>query len=98
IVLNAFLRHPVCKKSLSSLTKGDATKYRNERLQQVSPATLRRPWNPILHMFNYAIREWELPLRDHPFTRLRLDVGDGRRESRLRAGELHRLMEASKAN
>ena len=37
-VLNAFLRHPICARKLSELGKGDFARYRDERLEEVTPS------------------------------------------------------------
>jgi len=61
IVLNAFLRHPICQKRLSSITSADFASYREERLCCVEAATVKRQLNPIRHMFELARDEWGLP-------------------------------------
>jgi hypothetical protein len=42
IVLNAFLRDPICKKRVSELTQQDFAAYRDKRLLKVKPHTLKR--------------------------------------------------------
>ncbi len=37
IILNAFLRHPICKKTLADLSASDFTSYRDERLKVLTP-------------------------------------------------------------
>lgn len=97
IVLNAFLRDPMCSKKLSVLTTADFAAYRDRRLTCVSATTLARQLAPLSHMFNIAKREWELPLRNNPLSDLRTGAEGNRRERRLRIGELERLVSASKA-
>ena len=46
IVLNAFLRHPICKKKLSDLTPSDFANYRDERLKSIIPKSLKRQLAP----------------------------------------------------
>jgi len=97
VVLDAFLRHPICSRRLSELRTADFAAYRDERLQDIKPASLKRSLVPIRHLFGIARDEWGIPLRESPLKRLRLDVPDQRRERRLRPGELERLLSAAKA-
>src|SRR6185312_14220748 len=51
IVLTAFLRHAVCKKPLSQLTREDFGRYRDERLGSIKPTTLKREFSSLHNMF-----------------------------------------------
>lgn len=93
--LNAFLRHPICKKRLSDLSPSDFARYRDERLRQVSPVTLKRQLNPLRHMFRLARDEWDIPVPD-PLAKLHFKAVDVSRQRRLRAGELDLLLKHSK--
>jgi integrase len=97
VVLQAFLRHPICARRVSQLTTKDFAAYRDERLKTVQPATLNRQLNPIRHLFTIARKEWRLPIKENPLQDLELDAGDRRRERRLRKGEQDRLIAAAKA-
>jgi hypothetical protein len=46
IVLNAFLRHPICSRTLSTLRTEDFASYRDDRLQDITPASLKRSLAP----------------------------------------------------
>lgn len=96
IVLEAFLRHRICKKSLDKLTTADFAKYRDERLQKVVSATVKRQLNPIHHMFEIARHEWDIPLRANPLDKLSLNYIDRRRERRLKPDEKQRLLEGAR--
>ena len=87
-VLTAFLRHRICRKSLSQITAEDFAAYRDERLQTIKPSTLRRQFNPLQNMFEIAMIEWNLPIRENPVRRLRIASSDQRRERRLRVVSL----------
>lgn len=95
IELNAFLRHPICAKLLSDLSTADFAAYRDERLTQVKPTTIKRQLGPIRHLFRIALEEWGLPIRDNPLGKLRLNAPDNKRDRRLRAGELDKLVAAA---
>lgn len=93
-ILTAFLRHPICKKRLSDLTTADFASYRDQRLKDITSASLKRQLTPIRSAFRVAIKEWGLPLRTNPLSGLTLKAHDNRRERRLEDGELERLMKA----
>jgi len=88
IVLEAFLKHPICKRSVAELKTSDFSAYRDERLRVIQPVTLRRQLAPIQNLFEIARDEWGLPIRENPLAKLRLDKCTTRRERRLRAGEI----------
>ena len=96
IVLNAFLREPICKRPLSKLTPSDFIQYRNSRLKCVQSSTLRRQLNPIRHMFQIAINEWGIPLKENPLDKVTLKAKDNRRERRLKDGEYEKLLAAAR--
>jgi hypothetical protein len=60
IVLNAFLRHPICRKRLSDLSSSDFAAYRDDRLKRVTANTLRREFSPLHNLFEVAADEWGL--------------------------------------
>lgn len=98
IVLNAFLRHRICGKPLSEIGPGDFASYRDERLKAIKASTLRRELAPLHNMFELARDEWGLPLRENPLRKVRVASGQGRRERRLKNGELERLIIAARAS
>ena len=95
IILNAFLRHPICKKRLSELTTADFATYRDDRLKKITAKSLKRQLSPVSNMFRHARIEWEIPVKN-PLDGLRLKVTDNKRERRLRQGEIERLLSACK--
>jgi integrase len=95
IVLNAFLLHPICRRRLSEITTAHFAQYRDQRLNEVKPATLKRQLGPIRNLFNVARDEWELPIRENPLAKLKLYAIDKRRERRLRPGEQEKLIKVA---
>ena len=91
IVLTAFLRHPISRKSLAQITSKDFAVYRDERLKSIKPTTLKRELSPLQNMFEVARDEWGLPVRENPLSKIRVDIPFQRRERRLKDGELERL-------
>ena len=95
IVFNAFLKHPICSKSLAELRTEDFAEYRDERLRTIKASTLKRQLNPIHHAFEVARKEWGLPVKANPLKALNLKLTDKARERRLRQGETERLLAAT---
>jgi integrase len=95
IVLNAFLREKICKKLLADITPSDFIQYKNKRLKLVQSSTLKRQLNPIHHMFQIAINEWDIPLKGNPLDKVALKAKDNRRERRLEDGEYEKLLNAA---
>jgi integrase len=91
IILDAFLRHPLCSKRVSAISGSDFAAYRNERLQRIRPSSLKRQLSPLQNLFEVAKDEWGVPIRENPLTKLRLTSCQQRRERRLREGELEKL-------
>jgi integrase len=57
---------------------------------------LKRQLDPIHHLFEVAKDEWGLPIKANPLDQLKLKAPGQKRERRLRAGELERLLDAAK--
>jgi integrase len=96
IVLNAFLRHRICRKPLSEIETSDFASYRNERLTAIKASTLRRELAPLHNMFEIARDEWGLPLHENPLGKVRVTGAQQRRERRLKHGEFHQLIVAAR--
>lgn len=96
IILQAFLRHPICQKLLKSLKTKHFCAYRDERLEVISKASLQRQLNPLRNMFEVAMNEWCLPIPENPLDKVKLKAIDNRRERRLKDGELERILEAAR--
>jgi len=95
IILNAFLKDTICNKKLSNLSQSDFATYRDKRLKTIKPSSLKRQLAPIQNMFEIARIEWNIPLKDNPLDKLKLNAPDNKRERRLQVGEYDRLLEAA---
>lgn len=66
--INVVCRHPIADIRLSNLSGADFAKWRDERLKEVSSATVRREWNLLSSACNIAVKEWQWlpqnPMRD----------------------------------
>ena len=58
IILNAFLRHSICRRTLSNISTADFADYRDQKLKQISAVSLKRYLAVIHNMFEVAKYEW----------------------------------------
>ncbi len=96
LILNAFLRHSICRRPLTDVSTAHFAAYRDERLKCLKPASVKRALVPIHNLYEIARTEWDLPIRENPLGKLKFGDCDQRRERRLRPGELAALIEAAK--
>ncbi|WP_442577709.1 integrase [Mesorhizobium sp. ASY16-5R] len=102
IMLDAFLRHPICKKTLADLSTSDFTGYRDDRMSDgegekaITAKSVKRLLSPIQHMFSVAMEEWGVPLKENPLANFKLRVVDNKRQRRLLEGERDKLLQAGK--
>jgi integrase len=94
-ILNAFLRKPLAKRNLASITPKDFAEYRDERLRNISPSGLNRELVILNHLYETAKLEWGYPLPENPLSLIRKPRNNPPRERRLRAGEYERLIAAA---
>lgn len=87
-------RHAVSTIPAVRLNSEAVVRYRDERLQKVKPATVRRELAILRHCIEIAMREWSLPISINPAHRIRLPRADNARDRRLNEAEYRRLMEA----
>lgn len=70
IKINMFCNDEIANIKLADLTPGDFARWRDRRLKQVTPATVRREWNILSSAINIAIKEWGW-LKENPLTNLK---------------------------
>ncbi len=92
--IRALKKHPLAARSLASLRAVDFAKYRDERLKECSPATVKRELVIISHVFSTARKDWSLPV-ENPITDIRKPRAAKHRERRLLADEQARLLAAA---
>ena len=90
--INAFLRHKCSTLMLSEITSKTFAKYRDERLNDVTPSTLHREFTIYKHAFQVAINEWDIPLGSNPLLKVKLPKYDDKRSRRLETGEFDIMM------
>lgn len=86
-------QHPLASRSLGSLQAKDFARYRDQRLKEVSPNTVRLELALLSHLYTIAIKEWSLPLDHEPRNIRKPKPGPGR-ERRLQGDEEARLFKA----
>ena len=87
--------HTLGKRFLATIQGKDIAEYRNERLETISPATVRRELVILSHLFTVASKEWGMAGLGNPVQSIRLPSGRGvSRDRRLTPGEEEILLEA----
>ena len=79
---------------ISELRPYQITKYRDERLEEVSATTCLKDLSLISHVLNVAVREWGYNLTSNPVSKIRKPTAAKARTRRLEKGEEERLLES----
>ncbi len=95
IRIGAILRRDICHRTLAQLSSNDLAVYRDERLKDVAPATVRRELSLISHSIDIARREWGLYLHDNPVKLVRRPIPPKGRDRRLEGDEEEKLLTAA---
>lgn len=83
--------YPVlCRKQIAKITTDDMVYWRDDRLKQVQPATVRREGNLISALFTVARREWKW-LHESPMHDLKMPPPPAHRDRRITDDEIERL-------
>ena len=80
---------------LAELTSKEVAKYRDSRLKQVSPASLKRELTIFSQALTTASKDWGVPLPQNPVGMISLPKTDKARTRRLEIGEEQRLLETN---
>ena len=72
---------------LADLTSKEVTKYRDMRLKQVSPASLKRELTIFSQALSTASKDWGISLPQNPVQMISLPKADKARTRRLEVGE-----------
>lgn len=82
---------PLTSRTLASLTTADFSKWRDNRLKTVSPATVHRDLSLFSHVFTACSKDWGISI-DNPLKNMRKPVINNARQRRLEGDEEKRLM------
>ncbi|WON72755.1 site-specific integrase [Nitrosospira sp. Is2] len=89
-----WLKHPLARRSLSSLKGKDFAKHRDDRLlKRCSAGTLRLELALISHLYTIALKEWGIPVTN-PVSLIRKPTANNARTRRLEDDEEDRLLNA----
>lgn len=91
IRLRAICRRPIAEYALTNLTAERIAHYRDERLQQVAPATVVRELAYLSSIINHARKEWAFPI-PNPVSLVRKPFGGRGRDRVLTPHEQERLL------
>ncbi|MHB1606228.1 MAG: site-specific integrase [Leptospirales bacterium] len=87
--------HRLGKRFLATIQGKDIAEYRDERLESVSPATVRRELVILSHLFTVVSKEWGMSGLGNPVQSIRLPSGRGvSRDLRKHPGEEKALLDA----
>ena len=95
VAIRQWLSHPLAKRSLASIRGSDIATWRDERLKNVSPNTVRLDLALLSHLFTIAIKEWGMTGLVNPVQQIRKPKLPKGRDRRLKSGELERILESS---
>jgi integrase len=94
--IDSLLRAPLAKLYVRDATPMVFSTYRDLRLSQVSPETVRKELQILSHMFTVAEREWGLALAGNPIAQIKRPAPSEARTRRVLAGEYRRLETAAR--
>jgi len=80
--IKAWKADSLAKRSLASLRGADFSKWRDARLESVSPATVRLDLALLSHLFTYAAKEWGIGVTN-PVQSIRMPKVSNARERRF---------------
>lgn len=83
--IGAFMSHPLATRIVASIRGADIARYRDERLTQVSPSTVKRDLVILSHLFEIARKEWAIHT-PNPVREIKLPPSAKPRNRRLQSG------------
>lgn len=87
-------RAAIAELSLAAATPDKFAEYRDQRLTEVAPATVRKEMALLHHMYRIAQHEWNLPLSANPLAELKAPPQGLPRNRRLTDEEASQLLDA----
>ncbi|MEC9021987.1 MAG: capsid protein p24 [Pseudomonadota bacterium] len=93
IKIKKLMRDLIASKKFGYLKPHHLIKYRNKRLQEVSASTVKKELNLLSHVFETAIKEWEMALIGNPLRQVSKPKENPPRDRRLEIGEEKLLLE-----
>lgn len=96
--LNRFKRDmangkPLGEYAIGDIGRADLVAWRDTRLSEVQPASVKREMNLLKHVFVTAVDEWEL-IPVNPMSRVKRPTGSRRRKRRVLTNEIEKVSAA----
>ena len=88
-------RSSLAKRFLSTSHGRDIAEYRDQRIKEVAPNTVRHELAVLSHVFTIAVKEWGMAGLVNPVQQIRAPKSPPGRDRRLLPGELNRIVDAS---
>ena len=92
--LDALKRHPIAAQDMRHILSQTIADYRDARLKQVSPASVRKELYLLSSIFKTSEREWGFEGLANPIERISIPSGKTNRGGRLDAETKERLLDA----
>jgi integrase len=92
--LKALRSHLIGALSLDALTPSKVCEYRDDRLKEVSPSSVRRELAVLQHCLEIARKEWNVGLSSNPVAEINKPSENPARHRRITNDELSRLLES----
>lgn len=86
-------------KRLIELNQCDIASYRDQRLKEAKPATVRKELYLLASVIDVATKDWGYPFTKNPVRGIALPIANDARDRRLEAGEaekLHRALQTTR--
>lgn len=90
-------RSTLAKRSLASIQGKDIAVYRDARLKEVAPNTVRHELAVLSHVFTIAVKEWGMGGLVNPVKQIRAPKMPAGRDRRIKPGELDRILNATES-
>jgi len=82
---------------LAAIQGKDIALWRDARLKEVAPNTVRHELALLSHLFTIAVKEWGMASLANPVRQIRMPKMPAGRDRRLKNGELERVLAASES-
>ncbi|WFL76869.1 tyrosine-type recombinase/integrase [Altererythrobacter arenosus] len=92
--LTKMQRHPICSLSIGQVSQAAVSAYRDDRLQEAKPGTVRRELSLLHHVFDTAQKQWGIYLGGNPTEDVIQPKVRDQRSRRLSPAEQVRLEQA----
>ena len=91
--IQSVLRHPISQLGLEKLLPEIVASYRNQRLNQVQPASVRRELTILSHVLETAKSDWGVKSLENPFKAVKRPADSRPRDRRLLTDEYAQLLD-----